>query len=147
MRRGSSRRSSSSFWGAEPGRGSRTGRTASRWTAAPRSARAWNNLGSIELPRGHVEAAIDDLTRAVSLDPDLAVYRINLADALNAASRGREAAEQFEAAYRLEPDLPEAHRGLGEVALGRGDRVAAESEFRIAAGANEPSARAANFLG
>jgi len=113
----------------------------------PRSARAWNNLGSIELPRGHVEAAIDDLTKAVSLDPDLAIYRINLADALNAASRPREAAEQFEAAYRLEPDLPEAHRGLGEVALGRGDHVAAESEFRIAAGANEPSARAANFLG
>jgi len=113
----------------------------------PRSARAWNNLGSIELPRGHLEAAIEDLTQAVSLDPGLAIYRVNLADALNAASRRREAAGQFEAAYRLESDLPETHRGLGEVALERGDRAAAEREFRIAATAREPSARAANFLG
>ena len=50
------------------------------------SARAWNNLGSIELPRGHLETAIEDLTKAVGLDPGSAIYRINLADALNAAA-------------------------------------------------------------
>lgn len=113
----------------------------------PRSARAWNNLGSIELQRGNSEAAVADLARAVEIDPGMAVFRINLADALNAVSRRREAAEQFREAYRRDPDLPDSHRGLGEVALERGDLEAAEREFRLAAGAREPSARAANFLG
>lgn len=113
----------------------------------PRSARAWNNLGSIDLQRGKPEAAAANLARAVEIDPRMAIFRINLADALNAASRRSEAADQFREAHRLDPDLPESHRGLGEVALDRGDLETAEREFRLAAGAREPSARAANFLG
>ena len=58
-----------------------------------------------------------------------------------------EAAEQFEEAFRLDPALPEVHRGLGEVALQKGDVGTAEREFRIAASSSPPSARAANFLG
>jgi Flp pilus assembly protein TadD len=77
----------------------------------------------------------------------MAIFRINLADALNAAGRKGEAAEQFREAFRIDPDLPEAHRGMGEVALDGGDLVTAEREFRLAAGAQAPSARAANFLG
>jgi tetratricopeptide (TPR) repeat protein len=83
----------------------------------------------------------------VALDPSLAIFRVNLADALNAAARKSEAAEQFREAYRIDPDLPDAHRGLGELALDGGDLVMAEREFRVAAGAPVPSARAANFLG
>jgi tetratricopeptide (TPR) repeat protein len=113
----------------------------------PRSARAWNNLGSIELHRGRAEAAAATIARAVALDPSLAIFRVNLADALNAAARKSEAAEQFREAYRIDPDLPDAHRGLGELALDGGDLVTAEREFRVAAGAPVPSARAANFLG
>ncbi|HEV8701662.1 MAG TPA: tetratricopeptide repeat protein [Candidatus Polarisedimenticolia bacterium] len=113
----------------------------------PRSARAWNNLGSIELRRGNAEEAAEVIARAVAIDPHMAVFRVNLADALNAAARTSEAAEQFREAYRIDPDLPEAHRGLGEVALSRGDLETAEREFRLAAGARVPSARAANFLG
>ena len=113
----------------------------------PRSARAWNNLGSIELRRGNPEAATAHLERAVQIEPGMAIFRINLADALNAASRKREAAEQFREAFRIDPDLPESHRGMGEVALDQGDLDTAEREFRLAAGAGEPSARAANFLG
>lgn len=112
-----------------------------------RSARAWNNLGSIELHRGRAAAAAATIARAVALDPHLAIFRVNLADALNAAARKEEAAEQFREAYRIDPDLPDAHRGLGELALDEGDLVTAEREFRLAAGARVPSARAANFLG
>jgi Flp pilus assembly protein TadD len=113
----------------------------------PRSARAHNNLGSIALSRGDVAGAIAHLAGAVRLEPGSAILRVNLADALNAGRRPAEAAEQFEAAHRLDPDLPEAQRGVGELALSRGDAAAAESAFRRAAEAREPSARAANFLG
>src|SRR5262249_23144522 len=71
----------------------------------------------------------------------------NLADALVASGRREDAVPEFEKAAALDPDLPEAWRGLGEVALDRGDSATAEREFRRAASADPPSARAANFLG
>lgn len=113
----------------------------------PREAQAWNNLGSIDLARGDVARAIEHLQEAVRLRAENAVFRINLADALIAGGRVPEGLAQFEAAHGLAPDLTESHRGLGEIALRRGDKATAEREFRLAVEGREPSARAANFLG
>lgn len=111
------------------------------------SGRAWNNLASIDLARGNPEAAIGDLNEAVRCAPGFAMFRINLADALTAVGRREEAAREYETAFRLEPTLPEAHRGRGEAELWNGDLEAAEREFVIAVAGTPPSARAANFLG
>ena len=64
-----------------------------------------------------------------------------------AAERLPEAAEQFDAAARLEPEHPEVRRAQGEKALLQGDRDRAERELRAALQGDPGLARAANFLG
>ncbi|HXH28901.1 MAG TPA: tetratricopeptide repeat protein, partial [Candidatus Polarisedimenticolia bacterium] len=83
----------------------------------------------------------------VAADPATAVFRINLADALTADGRAAEAQPLFEEAYRLQPDLAEAQRGLGEVALRNGDREGAARWFEKSTTGPAPSARGANYLG
>jgi tetratricopeptide (TPR) repeat protein len=113
----------------------------------PGSANAWNNLGSLLLRRDDVPGAVTALEKAADANPGFALFRVNLADAYNAAGRPQDARRQFEEADRLDASLPEVARGRGEIALQRGDRADAEREFRTAALGTPPSARACNWLG
>jgi tetratricopeptide (TPR) repeat protein len=92
---------------------------------------AYSNLGTELLDRGHTREAIDDLSQAVRLKPDLPDIQFDLANALLAEGNNAGAIPHYEAALRLQPDYPEAHDNFGTalLRLGRlGDAIAQYSE-------------------
>ena len=62
----------------------------------PRDADALQVLGLLLTQNGQQEQAVTQLERAVAIAPEVAGYRNNLGNALMAAARNREAAEQYE---------------------------------------------------
>jgi Flp pilus assembly protein TadD len=62
------------------------------------------NLGNMYLERGRVDAAVDELERAVLYAPDKATYRNSLALAYKAKGWFDKAAEQFREGLRLDPN-------------------------------------------
>jgi tetratricopeptide (TPR) repeat protein len=67
---------------------------------------AWNNLGNARRQLGDLGAAIEALTRAAKLRPDIAMIGLNLGGALADAGRLEESLRAFEKAARLDPDNP-----------------------------------------
>lgn len=74
-------------------------------------------LGLIEFGGGGIVAAEACFARAVGAAPAHAQFRVNWGLALARLDRHAAAREQFEAALRLAPDLPEAWFNLGALAL------------------------------
>ena len=62
------------------------------------------NLGNVYLERGRVDAAVEELERAVLYAPDKAAYRNNLALAYKAKGWFDKAARQFREGLRLNPN-------------------------------------------
>jgi Tfp pilus assembly protein PilF len=62
------------------------------------------NLGNVYLERGQVDAAVDELERAVLYAPDKAAYRNSLALAYKAKGWFDKAAQQFREGLRLNPN-------------------------------------------
>lgn len=58
---------------------------------APDDFESWNNLGNARIANGDAAGSVIALTRAVALDPGAAPTRLNLAAALRAADRPRDA--------------------------------------------------------
>ncbi len=88
----------------------------------PRSAMIHNNRGYSLLLQRRVDAAIDDLSKAVRLDPKLEIAQLNLRIAM--AWSGLYQRAVLGASKK---DLPRALNNAGFVALLRGDYVAAEA--------------------
>jgi Tfp pilus assembly protein PilF len=113
-----------------------------RAARAPDFAEARVNLGVVSLESGRPDAAEDHLRAALSIDPDLAVARLDLARALlhrgRAEPTGRESLWQrarVEYLHLLETrgDLADAWHDLGYMDFESGRFARAEQEYRRAA--------------
>lgn len=97
---------------------------------APRSARAWQNLGAAHLQQGRLTLAEEALERAVELDPSLLAAHLNLAlVALRRADRAR-AVEHLGRAVRIPVIRGEQqlHSRAFRLYLGELDRLGRRSE-------------------
>lgn len=81
----------------------------------PRDWEIWNNLGNARRDAGDLAGAIDALTIARDLRPDLAAIHYNLGVGLTQAGQLAEAARAFGEAVRLAPDHPAGLLALGSV--------------------------------
>ncbi len=91
--------------------------------AWPDDHESWNNLGNVRRESGDSEGAVEALSRAVALRPDLAAVRRNLGVALAEAGRREDSQTALDAAARLESRNPahdvEAGGGPGPERLAR----------------------------
>ena len=86
---------------------------------------AWNDFGNALAACGQTEASIEALERAISLNPQALLPRLNLGASLFAAKRPGDALRLFEECAELFPDDPRPFIELGslERQLGRHDRA------------------------
>ncbi|MEV4455747.1 tetratricopeptide repeat protein [Microbispora sp. NPDC049633] len=79
--------------------------------ADARLASAWANRATLRFETGDAPGAVDDLTRAIELGEDAALY-FNRATALDALGRGREALADLRRALALAPGDPDIRAAL-----------------------------------
>jgi tetratricopeptide (TPR) repeat protein len=93
----------------------------------PTQADALHLLGLLAHQVGQHRIAVETISRAVEIEPDIALYRSSLGNALKALGRLDEALETYTIAIRLKPDFAEGHYNLGTalLALGRIEDAAA----------------------
>ena len=82
-------------------------------TFAPDDPDANHLIGLIEQQDGHLDLALERLTKARRLDPGNAELASNLGNLFRALGRNAEAIETFKAGLALKPGLPELHNNLG----------------------------------
>jgi tetratricopeptide (TPR) repeat protein len=92
----------------------------------PSQADALHLLGLIAHQVGQHKIAIETISRAIEIEPKVALYRCSLGNALKALGRLDEAVSAYSHAIRCTPHFAEAHYNLGTVlmALGRIDDAA-----------------------
>jgi tetratricopeptide (TPR) repeat protein len=100
----------------------------------PSQADALHLLGLLAHQVGQHRIAAETISRAIEIEPDIALYRCSLGNALKASGRLDEALETYRIAIRLKPDFAEGHYNLGTalVALGRIEDAAAAYGSAIA---------------
>ena len=76
-------------------------------------AEGFANLGTAYLQQGRWVQAVQELEKALSIEPGNPQVHLNLGTALSRAGRLPEALEAFAETVRLKPDFPEAHYSLG----------------------------------
>jgi len=81
----------------------------------PTSATAYENLGIDEIGAGELDAAVADLTRALTLDAGLARAHNAMAAVRLRQGRQEDAIEAWKTAVRLDPKLFDALYNLGTV--------------------------------
>jgi tetratricopeptide (TPR) repeat protein len=93
----------------------------------PRDARAWTELGGLQLEMGQLESAREASARALHLDPNQSAAQVNLANALSALG-------QFEASETLcrqilarHPQYPDAGLAMARCLCLKGDPLQARS--------------------
>src|SRR6185312_8175385 len=79
----------------------------------PDHADAVHLLGVVALQRGQPAAAVEHIGRAVVLNPGVASYEANLAEAYRALGQRERAVERGRLALGLRPHFPEAANNLG----------------------------------
>ncbi len=98
----------------------------------PHHPAALNALGIILAGSADYDSAVEKLTEATSLAPEVASFRANLALALRSTSRSAEAVVQAREAVRLEPGNGAWHSSLCTALLETGDTAAAAVHGRVA---------------
>ena len=100
---------------------------------------AHNNLGTALYEKGKWEEAIEQLQKALQIDPDHVHYRNNLVKALVGLGRDRakrgeldDAIEYFRRALKVDNSDAEAHNNLGIALAMRGELKEATQHFRQA---------------
>ena len=92
------------------------------------NAAAYETRGSKAIDAGQWPDAVANLQKAVSLEPDNALTRLNLGTALYMQRDADGALTQYRAATRLSPSLAKAHFGIGVILETRNqDREAIEA--------------------
>lgn len=81
----------------------------------PQEAKAWSNLGFVELNAGNLALAEKHLKRALSLDPDYLLALENMILLLANQSRKAEAKQYFSHLLKVQPDYPK--KGMIEAML------------------------------
>ena len=115
--------------------------------AEPRHADSLHLLGVAATQRGHHEAAVELIGRAIAENGAMAPFHSNLGTSLRSLGRFAEAEACYRRAIELKPDYADAHNHLGTTLrdLGRPDE--AESSFREALRRRPDYADACNNLG
>jgi cellulose synthase operon protein C len=96
----------------------------------PRDAGAHNNLGVLFFQKGLIDDAIEAFTRALDLDPQLAVARRNVELALVGTGRHRRRVQELEAQLIDGADVGAVRDALARTHLLAGDAAAAATEWR-----------------
>ena len=89
----------------------------------PNHADALHLLGVVALQRGHPARAVEHIGRAVTLNPGVAAYQANLAEAYRALGQHERAVECCRLALGLRPHFPEVANNLGNALRLRGDKA------------------------
>jgi Flp pilus assembly protein TadD len=106
-----------------------------RSIALRESGEAWAGLGLTRELRGDQdEAALDDLRRAIALQPNSASHHNNLGFAFYVRGRHPEAIAAYQSALALAPTLSRVRNNLGFAFARKGEMGRAESEFQRAGG-------------
>jgi tetratricopeptide (TPR) repeat protein len=71
------------------------------------------NLGNVLVAKGKLDDAVQHFSKAISLNPNVASMRLNLAYALTLQGRGSEAFIELQELLRRHPKEPRAHNNLG----------------------------------
>jgi glutathione synthase/RimK-type ligase-like ATP-grasp enzyme len=97
---------------------------------APANFSALNEFGTLLTTMGATEAACRVYAEAIAQHPENPMGHVNLANLLLRANKHAEARARYDAALRIDPELAQAHQGLGAVLSDLGDRAGARSHFR-----------------
>lgn len=95
----------------------------------PATALLCTDLGLRSLERGRIAQAIDDLTKATVLDPNMTVAWMNLGIALMRGGQMAEALAAFDTSLKIEPGRPEAHWNRAAALLALGNFAAGWQEY------------------
>lgn len=95
----------------------------------PRLPEAWYELGNVQLGTGKFAAALHAYNQARELDPTSGAYCAYAAKALSELNRHPEATQLYRLATALQPELMEAHFGLGDELSSASQFAEAESEY------------------
>jgi Tfp pilus assembly protein PilF len=90
------------------------------------------NLGNVMLQLNKLDDAVHQFRAAVNLNPDINLYRLNLAYALAKQGSQSEAEEQLQELLRLHPDDARGHNNYGILLLNQGRLDLAIYHFREA---------------
>ena len=115
--------------------------------ARPRNAEVLHLLGLASYQLGQASQAVVWLSQAIALQPRVASYHCNLAEALRVCGDLPRAWEAGQAALALEPNYPEARNNLGVIAFFRKEWREALVQFREAVRLRPGDARYLTHLG
>jgi tetratricopeptide (TPR) repeat protein len=88
--------------------------------------------GYVAVHNGRLQEAVDDFTRALERDPEMATGYVNRGFVLNDLREPDKSARDFETAIQLQPDYGEAHLGLAYADLQRHRPRSALPQLEIA---------------
>jgi len=115
--------------------------------ADPNHVDALQLLGAIATQVGNHEVAVDFITRAIEVNPDVPSFHSNLAVAYRALEKLDEAEAAIRQALQLEPDYAEAHFNLANTLQAKGKLDEAAASYRQALRVKPDYAHAQNNLG
>jgi tetratricopeptide (TPR) repeat protein len=104
-------------------------------------------LGVLHHQHGEHARAVEEIGRAVALQPNVAAFHANLAEAYRSLGQFDRATGCCRTALRLWADFPEAHCNLGLALQGLGRHAEAAEHFHCALGLRPDFAMAHNNLG
>jgi tetratricopeptide (TPR) repeat protein len=97
---------------------------------APANFSALNEFGTLLTQMGAIDAACRVYSEAITQHPQNPMGHVNLANLLLRANKYTEARAHYDAALRIDPELAQAHQGLGAVLSDLGDRAGARVHFQ-----------------
>jgi tetratricopeptide (TPR) repeat protein len=113
----------------------------------PAHADALHLLGVVALQQGDPARAVELVSRAITVQPGVAAFHSNLAEAYRALGQFERAADSGRRAVQLQPDFPDAANNLGLALLALGRTEEAVAQFRAAVRLQPGYAMAWNNLG
>jgi tetratricopeptide (TPR) repeat protein len=107
----------------------------------------WNNLGILAAREGRIDEAIDNLQRALQIDPDHQIALDNLGNAYRQAKRWDDAETVLRRALKRNPEDADANYGLGMVFAQLNDTEHAYEHLQKALAVRPAYPEALNNLG
>jgi tetratricopeptide (TPR) repeat protein len=136
------------LWDHQSGRLEQAARTYQSILARhPDHADALHLLGVVALQQGNPQRAVESIGRAIAVNPSVAAFHCNLAEAYRALGQLDRAAGRCQLALRLQPDYPGAANNLGLILQAQGKGQAAVAQFREALRLGPDAAMVHNNLG
>lgn len=98
----------------------------------PEHTDALHLFGLCEQQAGHIDVALEYISKAVNLAPEFGLYRVNYGVLLQEAGQSADAIGEFRKSIECDPNLPEAYHNLGNALLAEGDVEEALNSFQRA---------------